>query len=103
VDAVASKLVRRDIPSEAAGSCDLGQRVPDQIDELLLHPADVLASMQHCRELPAVVLTAVKRIGLEYRFEPLVSVAGLVAKLPGWSYECVWDDRLGTGVDCLYG
>jgi len=90
VDAVASKLVRRDILPEAAGSCDLGQQVPDQIDELLLCPADVLASMQHCRELRAVVFTVVKRIGLEYHFEPLASVAGLVAKF-GEVFELAGD------------
>ncbi len=80
VEAVARKLVRRDIIPEVAGLCDLGQQVSDQVDELLLRPGDGLPSMQECREFGAVVLAVVgdERVGLEHRFEPLASVAGLV-------------------------
>ena len=76
--AVSRELVRRDILPEVARLCDLGQQVSNQVDQLLLRPVDVLTSMQECRELCAVVLTVVERVGLEHRLEPIVSVAGVV-------------------------
>ncbi len=98
VEAVARKLVGRDIIPEVAGLCDLGQQVSDQVDELLLRPVDVLTSMQECREFGAVVLAVVgdERVGLEHRFEPLASVAGKVAEF-GEMFEVAGDVTLVPG------
>ncbi len=98
VEAVARKFVRRDIIPEPAGLGDLGQQVSDQVDELLLRSGDVLTSMQECREFGAVVLAVVadERVRLEHRFEPLASVARLVAEF-GEMVEVTGDVTLVPG------
>ena len=82
VEAVARKLVRRDIVADVAGLCSVGQQVSDEVAELLLRSDDVLTSMQECREFDAefdaVVLVGNERVSFEYSFESLASVASLV-------------------------
>ncbi len=90
VEAVARELVRCDIVPEVAGLCGVGQQVSDEVAELLLRSGDVLTSMQECREFGAVVLVGNERVGLEYSFEPLASVASLVPDF-GKMFEVVGD------------
>src|SRR5215211_1063277 len=59
VEAVARELLRRDIISDVAAVCTLGQQVSDHVAELLLRPGDVLTSMQECGEFGAVTLAVV--------------------------------------------
>lgn len=79
VEAIGRKLAGRDIIPEAASLCALGEQVSDEIAELLLRPGDVLTSMQARREFGAVVLVGNERVGLKHSFEPLASIASLVA------------------------
>lgn len=76
--AIARELVRRNIVADRAGLRGLGQKVSDQVAELLLGSGDVLTPMQECRELGAVALVGNERIGLQHSFEPLPNVASLV-------------------------
>ena len=56
VEAVARKLVRRDIIPYVAGLCGLTQQVLDHVVDLLLRSGDVLTSMRECSEFGAGVL-----------------------------------------------
>ncbi len=80
VEAVARKLVSRDIIPDVPGLDALGQQVSDQFAELLLRPGDVLLSMQECRQFGGVALVLNERVSLEHSFEPLGSVASLVSE-----------------------
>jgi hypothetical protein len=87
VDAVAGELVRRDVIPEAAGRCDLGQQVLDQVMDMLLGSGEVRPPMQECGEFRAGVLVGKavvgdERVGLQHGFQPLASVAGLIAEFP---------------------
>ncbi len=92
MEAVARKLVRRDILPELAGFRDLGQQASHQVDELLLRLGDVLTSMQERHEFGAVVLAVVgdQRVRLEHRFEPFASVAWSVSEF-GEMFEVAGD------------
>jgi hypothetical protein len=114
VEAVAGEFVRRDVVAEVAGLCALGEQVPDEVSEVLLGPGDVLASMQDCHELGAVVpelpwcIVPNERVGLQDRVEPLAGVAGSVAKF-GQPFKVAADltlvpcgqDRFDAGQDRL--
>jgi hypothetical protein len=84
VEAVARKLLGRDITPDVAGLCGLSQQVFDHVVDLLLRSGDVHTSMQECREFGAGVLMGKalmgnECVGLEHGFEPLSSVASLVS------------------------
>jgi hypothetical protein len=55
VEAVARKLVGRDIIPEVAGLGARDQQVSDHAAELLLRPRNLLVSMEECRQLGVVV------------------------------------------------
>ena len=55
MEAVTRELIGRDIVPEVAVLCGLDQQVSAQVDELLLRPGDVLASMQERHEFAVVV------------------------------------------------
>ena len=55
VEAVARKLVRRDIIPDVARRCALGQQVSDEVAAVLRCPGDVLTVMQECRSVASVV------------------------------------------------
>jgi hypothetical protein len=59
VQAVVRELFGRDIAPDIAGSCRLGQEVPDQVAKPLLRSGEVLTSMHECCEFAAVVLGVV--------------------------------------------
>jgi hypothetical protein len=93
VEAVARKLLRRDIVPDVAGLCALGQQVSDHVAELLLRPGDVLTSRQECREFGVVVPVGLVRdegVGVQHSFEPLASAANLVSDF-GEMFEVVSD------------
>lgn len=75
MEAVACKLVRRDVVPDVTGLSTLPQQISNKAAELLLRLGDVLPSMQGCREFVAVVLVRNERDSLEYSFEPLDRVA----------------------------
>ncbi len=100
MEAVAGKLVGRDIISQVAGRYALDEQVPDEIPELPLRPGDVFPSMQKGREFGAVVLVGHERERLEHSFDPLAGgtgpipdfgemfeVAGDLAFVPGDQYR----------------
>jgi len=66
VEAVARKLVRRDIVPKLARPCALGQQVSDEVPEVLLRSGDVFTSMQESREFCAVMLVGNERVRLEH-------------------------------------
>jgi hypothetical protein len=61
VEAVARKLVRRDIIPDVAALCGLGQQVSEQVLELLLRSGDVRTLMHECRKFSAVLLVGNER------------------------------------------
>ncbi len=100
VQAVAGKLVGRDIISQVAGRYALDEQVPDEIPELPLRSGDVFPSMQEGREFGAFVLVGHDCERLEHSFEPLArvtcsipdfgemfEVAGDLAFVPGDEYR----------------
>ena len=71
VEAVARKLLRRDIITDLTGLRGLDQQVSDQVAELLLRPGDVLTSMQERCEFGVVVpvgLVGEESVSLEHSF-----------------------------------
>ena len=110
VEAVARKLLGRDITPDVVGLCGLDQQVFDHIVDLLLRSGDVRTSMQECSEFGAGVLmgkalVGKERVSLEHRFEPLASgasplpdfseiveMAGDLVFVPGEHDRCyVWE------------
>ena len=83
VQAVARKLVRRDISPDVACISDIGQETSNQLDELVLRSGEVLISMQEFREFGAVLFAVMNDecVGLEHGFEPIAGVTGLVPDL----------------------
>jgi hypothetical protein len=83
VQAVARKLVRRDISPNVACISDIGQETSNQLDELVLRSGEVLISMQEFREFGAVLFAVMNDecVGLEHGFEPIAGVTGLVPDL----------------------
>ena len=78
VEAVARKLVRRDIIPDVASLCGLGQQASDHVVDLMLRSGDPLVPVQECREFGVVVpvgLVGDEGIGLQHSFESLASVA----------------------------
>ncbi len=63
MEAVDRQLPGRDVTPDSAGPYALAQQAPDQVDEPLPRPGDVLASMQERRQfsgmVPAAVATSV--------------------------------------------
>ena len=81
VEAVARKLLRRNIIPDLTGLRGLDQQVSNQVAELLLRPGDVLTSMQERCEFGVVVPVGLAReegVGFQHSFEPLASAASLV-------------------------
>jgi hypothetical protein len=81
VEAVAGKLVRRDIVPKVASLGGLGDQLSDHVVELLLRSGKVLVSMQERREFGVVVpagLVGDEGVGLQHGFELLARVASLV-------------------------
>jgi hypothetical protein len=81
VEAVARKLVGRDIIPDVASLCGLAQQVSKHVSELLLRSGHLLVSMQERREVGIVVpagLVGDDGVGLEHGFEPLASSASPV-------------------------
>jgi hypothetical protein len=79
VEAVARKLLRRDIIPDLAGPCALDQQVSNQVPKLLLRLGDVFTAMQERCELGVVALAGNERKGLEHRFETLARAASSVS------------------------
>jgi hypothetical protein len=65
IETVIRELLGRDIVSDVAGLCALGQQVSDDVREVLLRLGDMLIPMQECREfaLAAHLALAVGWIG----------------------------------------
>src|SRR5918994_2211527 len=78
VEAVARKLLGRDVIPDVARICGLPQQVSDDLPEVLLRSVSVLTSMQERREFAGVALVLDECVGLEHGFEPLTRVARLV-------------------------
>src|SRR5215207_5546118 len=78
VEAVARKLLGRDIVPDVARIRGLGQQVSDDVREVLLRSVGVLTSMQERREFARVALVLDECVGLEHGFEPLTRVARLI-------------------------
>jgi ABC transporter len=66
VEAVAGKLLGRHVVADLAGLGALGQQVADEVAELLACSGDVLAPMQECSQVGALVLVGDEGIGLEH-------------------------------------
>jgi len=61
VEAVARKLVRRDIIVEVAGLCTRGHQISDHVVELRLGSGDALTSMQKRGEFSVMVAAVLVR------------------------------------------
>ena len=69
---------------EVAGLCARGNEISDHVVESRLGSGDVLTSMQKRRESSVMVpamLVGYERIGLEYSFESVAGLAGLISDL----------------------
>ena len=81
VEAVACKLLSRDIIPDVARIRGLPQQVSDDVREMLLRSVGVLTSIQERREFAGVALVLDERVGLEHGFESLTRIPRLVPDL----------------------